>query len=316
MSRLCDERPWARFSSSPAPYNGASTVLSLVVLAAGRGTRYGGSKQTSAVGPAGEWLLDYALFDAWRAGFSRAVLVVRPGAEAEFEDLRSRTRPRLDVRIVAQVTGLIPPEMECGPRQVPWGTAHAVLAARGAVDAAPFAVVNADDFYGREAYRRAAASAERARTEGTGTLVAMQLNRTLSPNGPVTRALCQVAGSRVVGLTEQTGLEQRDGRIVSASGAEVDPHALVSMNCWVLPGHVLEPLADCFRQFADLQESEGKEFLLPTAIAGLIADGRLLVEITEAPGPWFGLTHGADRPIVVGALRRLTDQGVYPSPLW
>ncbi len=288
----------------------------LVVLAAGRGTRFGGPKQVSAVGPAGEWLLDYALFDARRAGFSRAVLVVRPGTESTFDALRSRAGPHIDVTVVPQVTGLMPPDLESGPREVPWGTAHAVLSARHGLHDEPFAVVNADDFYGREAYVLASAALERARTTGAATLVAMRLSVTLSAHGAVTRALCRVAGSLLIGLEETRGLERRRGVVVSAAGTEVDPDTLVSMNCWVLPTAVLPHLSDGFREFLRRPDAGAREFLLPAAVSDLIATGRLSVEVAEAPGPWFGLTHAADREVVIDALRTLTEQGVYPSPLW
>lgn len=290
-------------------------MSSLIVLAAGRGTRFGGSKQTSAVGPAGEWLLDFALFDAWRAGFTSAALVVRPGSESDFEAVCERASGRLAVRLVPQLTGLIPPELERAPRQAPWGTGHAILAARELVDAGPFAVVNADDFYGAEAYRRAFAAVARADEADVATVVAMRLGRTLSAHGPVTRAVCEVDDGHVVRLEEVRGLERRNEQVVSAAG-RIDSDALVSMNCWVLPARVMALLSSAFARFIELPGSATKEFLLPEAIEGMVTDGQLTLEITEAPGPWFGLTHAADREVVVEALRKLTEAGVYRSPLW
>lgn len=290
-------------------------MSSLIVLAAGRGTRFGGSKQTSAVGPAGEWLLDFALFDACRAGFTSAVLVVRPGSESDFEPVRERSSGRLAVRIVPQLTGLMPSDVERRPRTAPWGTGHAILAARERVDTGPFAVVNADDFYGAEAYRRAFAAVARADQADIATVVAMRLGRTLSAHGPVTRAVCQVEGGHVVRLEEVRGLARQDGQVVSAAGP-IDSDALVSMNCWVLPARVMALLSSAFARFIELPASATKEFLLPEAVAGMVAEGQLTLEIAEAPGPWFGLTHAADRAVVVEALRQLTEAGVYRSPLW
>jgi len=291
-------------------------VSTIVVLAAGRGTRFGGSKQTSPVGPAGEWLLEYALYDAWRAGFTSAVVVVRPGAEVEFASLSGRVRERLTVRVVPQTTGLIPIAQECAPRPAPWGTAHAVLAARRVAEPGPVAVVNADDFYGEAAYRKAAAATHSAGATGTVTIVGMRLAQTLSPHGPVTRAICELDGDRFLRLEEVRGLEERDGRVVSAAGVPADPRALVSMNCWVLPEHLMGLLESAFRRFAEEPDAEGTELLLPSVIGDLATRGLLSVEVAEAPGPWFGLTHAADRPLVVDALRKLTREGVYPSPLW
>jgi len=291
-------------------------VPSLVILAAGRGTRFGGSKQTSAVGPSGEWLVDYALFDGWRAGFSSAVLVVRPGAEREFDSLRARAGRHVDVRVAPQRTGLLPADIEGAPRRVPWGTAHAVLAARSAIDDGPFAVVNADDFYGEDAYRRAAAALEYARTDGVATIVARRLADTLSIHGPVTRAICQGESGRVVRLEEVRGLERRGVRIVSADGAPVSPDALVSMNCWVLPDRAMDLLAGGLARFTARPDFESCEFLLPAAIADCVTEGTLTVRVDEASGPWFGLTHAADRSRVEAELGDLTNRGLYPSPLW
>jgi hypothetical protein len=291
-------------------------MLSLVVLAAGRSTRFGTSKQTSVVGPAGEWLLDYALFDARRAGFTAAVIVVRPGAEAAFDALRARVPVDFTVRVVPQRTGLLPAAREEAPRAAPWGTAHAVLAARRAVEGLPFAVVNADDYYGPRAYELAGAAVRRAGEDGVATLIAMRLGQTLSQHGPVTRAVCRLRDSRVVGLEEIRGIERHAGRIVSATGLDMDADVLVSMNGWALPQRVMTRLAARFVTFAAEPGAHEREFLLPAAVAELIASGQLVVEAAEAPGPWFGLTHAGDRPAVVENLRRLTDEGVYPSPLW
>jgi len=286
----------------------------LLVLAAGRATRFGGSKQTTPVGPSGEWLLDYALFDARRAGFGRAVLVVRPGSEEA--SFRSRLPTGLDVSIVPQLTGLAAPDVESAPRPVPWGTAHAVLAARHAVGASPFAVVNADDFYGNVAYRLAADGADVAADQGLATLVTMRLGATLSPHGAVTRALCRLHGDRVVGLEETRGIERLAGGVPSADGVELDPEAPVSMNCWMLPSSIFGHLASRFRGFLSRPDAGSREFLLPAVVSELVASGLLAVASVTAPGPWYGLTHAADLSLVRAGLRQLTDDGVYPSPLW
>lgn len=288
----------------------------LLALAAGRGTRFGGSKQTAPVGPSGEWLLDYALFDARRAGFARAVLVVRPGSEESWGTFRSNLPAGFDVTLVPQVTGLIDLDVESAPRAVPWGTAHAVLAARDAVGASPFAVVNADDFYGSTAYQLAADRASTAVDDGLATLVSMRLGATLSPHGAVTRALCRLSGDRVIGLDETRGIERLPGGAPSADGVELDPDAPVSMNFWLLPPSVFEHLAGRFRTFVRRPDAGSREFLLPSVIAALIESGELTVASVTAPGPWHGLTHAADMPLVQAGLRELTEAGVYRSPLW
>jgi choline kinase len=177
---------------------------SLVVLAAGLGSRYGGSKQTAGVGPSGEWLLDYAIFDACRAGFDDVVLIVRPDSAELFAPVVARWRHTVPVRLIEQRLDDLPSGRAAGARTKPWGTGQAVLAARHAIEA-PFAVVNADDFYGRRAYELASeALADAAR--GEATIVGMPLAVTLSPHGPVTRAICDVRDGRVVRVTETKGV--------------------------------------------------------------------------------------------------------------
>lgn len=277
----------------------------LVILAAGRSTRFGSPKQTTPVGPSGQWLCEYALADARRAGFDRAVVVVRAGTEPEYTARLVRPGSGITVQIVPQRTGLVPPGVEDAPRPAPWGTAHAVLAARPITGDAPLAVVNADDFYGADAYARAAGAIVRARETGEATIVAMRLADTLSPHGPVTRAVCRIVGDRVVGLEEVPGLERREGRIGPEGGDELSGDTLVSMNCWVLPGRVMAELADRFVTFARQPEASTREFLLPAVLSDLAGEGRLIIQIVAAPGPWFGLTHAADRAWVEAGLARL-----------
>lgn len=288
----------------------------LVVMAAGAGSRFGGPKQTTPVGPHGEWLLEYAVFDAVRAGFDRVVFVIRDELEAEFRALISRIGSVAGVDLVSQRLADLPAGFSHGDRTKPWGTGHAVLTARRLVTT-PFAIMNADDFYGAEAYRQGAEACDAAVREGAASVIAMRLDRTLSPYGPVKRGWCQVRDGRVTRLEEVMGIERR-GAGLEASGQHAsvsfDGSELMSMNFWVFPPSIFALLGGKFETFlrSHAGEHDG-EFLLPEVINELIAEGRLEVRAKEAPGPWFGLTYREDTPEVTAGLAALTEQGVYPG---
>jgi UTP-glucose-1-phosphate uridylyltransferase len=213
----------------------------------------------------------------------------------------------------------VPAGFKVGGRQKPWGTGQAVLAVRDVVRT-PFAIMNADDFYGAEAYQRGAKAADLAASAGVASVIAMRLDRTLSPFGPVKRGWCQTRGDRVTRLEEVMGISRQDDRLVAAgrhAGVMFDGSELVSMNFWVFPPAVFTQLAARFETF--LSEHGGKadaEFLLPEVVNELIADGQLEVRASEAPGPWFGLTYQEDKAEVMTGLVELSSQGVYPGSLW
>jgi NDP-sugar pyrophosphorylase family protein len=292
-------------------------MRSLVVLAAGLGSRFGGSKQTAGVGPSGEWLLDYSIFDARRAGFDDVVLVIKPGSQEHFAAVIDRWRHRIDVRLVEQRPDDVPAWFPApGERTKPWGTVHALLAARDAVTS-PFAMINADDFYGRDAYVLAARAAEglpglRTRdSKGHAVIVGMRLQATLSDHGAVTRGVCEAdARGLVTNITERAGLAQPLAAPLTGSEA-------VSMNFWVFEPEVFAELARIFDAFLRRSGADPKaESLLPEAVNDLARAGRLSVWLETAPGPWFGLTHQRDREETAEGLRRLTEADVYPTPLW
>lgn len=292
-------------------------MKTLLIMAAGAGSRFGGPKQLEAVGPHGERLFEYALFDARRSGFDRVVLVIREELRAAFGEVLAQLPVRLEIRLAAQRLDDVPLGYQSGGRTKPWGTTHAVLAARHDI-AGPFAVANADDFYGPGTYERAAAVM--AGPETQTTIVAMRLDHTLSAQGSVTRGICEVSGQSVTRIEEVRELMARQGTItgrrrtgwVTFGGGE-----LTSMNAWVFPHAMLHAFDGRFRTFLEAnQGSDSGEAMLPETVNDLIADAGLPVGIVETPGPWFGLTHAADRPLVEQGLRSLTSQGVYPGPLW
>lgn len=273
-------------------------------MAAGRGSRFGGPKQLEAVGPSGETLIDYVLFDACRAGFESATLVVRDELAAAIEPIAARHRRRMRVGLACQ------PFAPDDPR----GTVPAVLAARDGIDG-PFAALNADDFYGAGAYRHAAAFlADRPGPPDLQGVVALPLGNTLPAQGSVVRAVCGTRGDLLAALDEVRGIERRDDGIAAGArrftGAE-----RVSMNFWAFqPGMLLELAREleAFRRDHDSRH----ELLLPVVVHSLVTAGRIQVRVLDAPGPWLGLTHASDLPAVRDALARAAARGDYPTPLW
>jgi UTP-glucose-1-phosphate uridylyltransferase len=288
-------------------------------MAAGAGSRFGGPKQTTPVGPNGEWLLEYAMHDAIRAGFDRAVFIIRDELEPEFHDLRRRIGDRIRVELVSQRLDDLPPGFSAGAREKPWGTGQAVLTVRTLV-ATPFAIMNADDFYGRGAYEEGARACDQSARDGSATLVAMRLDRTLSSHGPVKRGWCQTRDGKVVRLEEVMGIEKKDGRFEAQgahAGVTFDGSELVSMNFWVFAPSIFGLLDEKFSRFLEQHATDpAAEFLLPEVVNELIAEQRLVVRASEAPGPWFGLTYREDLPEAAAGLAALHAKGVYPGHLW
>jgi hypothetical protein len=304
----------------------------LVILAAGRGSRYGGRKQVAAVGPGGLTLPDYAAFDAWRAGFAKVVFVVGPGEEEAMRDaVGGRVASRLPVAYACQRLDDVPAEAAevaevaevAAARSKPWGTAHAVLAAEGSV-AGSFAVVNADDFYGAESFAVLARFLRR-RPRGREPVFAMvgfTVRQTLPPEGAVSRALCRRDdGGRLLRIVEIAALT-RDGdggRYIGDDGSPrtVDGDELVSMNMW---GFGPEIFAQLRRRFGELLragalDAEG-EFLLPAMIGELIEGDQARVEVLPCDGSWCGLTVAGDRDRVAAVLAARIAAGEYPRDLW
>lgn len=283
--------------------------LTLVVMAAGIGSRFGGTKQIAPVGPAGEAIVDYTIHDARRAGFERVVVIVR----SEIEDMVAS-------HLRAQHGDAFEPILVCqdqhGPqRDKPWGTGHAVAAAASEVSG-PFAVVNADDFYGRQAYTTLA-DALRSDTEDLH-LVGYELAQTLSPSGSVSRGVCDVAEGYLVDITEHLRIERdgTTGRIVSLDhDLELAETTTVSMNLWGLRPWALEPLVDGFESFVDAHVDDPKaEYQLPTIIRAQLDESRR-ASVLPTGSRWFGVTYPDDLAQVQTEVQELVTGGVYPSPL-
>ncbi len=293
----------------------------LLVLAAGMGSRYGGLKQMDPVGPTGETLLDYSVYDAVRAGFSRVVFVIRRDFEEEFrEKVGSRFEDRVDVGYVFQQLNDLPEGFDVPDgREKPWGTGHAVWCARSAVDSA-FLAINADDFYGSGAIAGVGSFLANEDLNNTRYCMAgYRLASTLSPSGHVARGVCEVSGqNELVHIREFTRIESTPLEIVNQEdGTRFNGDELVSMNCWGFTPAVFAGLEDLFSTFLTKHgAAEKSEFYISEAIANLIQAGKAGVSVLPVTSQWFGVTYREDRPLVVEALAGLVASGQYPSPLW
>ena len=298
--------------------------LTLVVLAAGIGSRYGGLKQIEAVGPAGEIVIEYSVFDALRAGFDRVVCVIRRDIEADFRAIvAARFERHVRVDYVYQDLQDLPAGVRTAPeRRKPWGTAHAVRACRDAVRE-PFAVINADDFYGRCSYASLAGFLNGvAVTDSRYGMVAFTLCNTLSEHGHVARGVCEVDGSGMLRrVVERTRIERTADGIVFTEGTgtrhPLTGNECVSMNMWGLTPALFPALEREFRGFIAHAGLDPKaECYLPAVIDTLVGEGAATVRVLESPEAWFGVTYPQDKGVVVQGIRRLVDAGAYPGRLW
>ena len=302
----------------------------LVILAAGMGSRFGGLKQVEPVGPAGELIIEYSIFDALRAGFDRLVLVIRKDIEADFRaTIGRRLEKRLDVQYVFQELdalplGISPSGGRVPPgRTKPWGTGHAVLVARDAVRR-PFAVINADDFYGASGYAALAGHFARptAAAQPGYALVGYPLRQTLSEFGTVSRGLCATdAAGRLQHITEITKIEKSGtgAKYTDAAGAarQLTGGEIVSMNFWGFTPAVFAQLERLFTDFLARSGGDAKaEFYLPTAISTLNERQEADVALLQSSDSWFGITYREDLASSRAALAALVAQGRYPAPLW
>lgn len=299
--------------------------LTLVVMAAGVGSRYGGPKQLEPIGPGGETFSHYSVYDALQAGFDRVVFVLSREVEKAFKSrVGERIARHCPVDYVVQRLEDLPPGFSVPPgRKKPWGTAHAVLSCKEKVSG-PFAVVNADDFYGKGAFQLVA---DFLRETEPGSLeiclVGYRVENTLSPHGPVTRGVCQVDGSGyLVRIEERRGVERRDGRIgfpgEGGRWVELPPGTLVSMNMWGFPPGIFPELEARFPRF--LREHAGDintaEFLLPEVVGELVREGMARARVLPTDERWFGVTYREDLPDARASIADLIEQGVYPARFW
>lgn len=296
----------------------------LLILAAGIGSRYGGLKQTDGVGPSGEAILDYSIYDALKAGFGKVVFVIRRDIEEDMEEIFfSKWRDKIEVDYVFQEIddlpgGHEPPE----GREKPWGTGHAIWVAKDKIRE-PFAVINADDFYGRQSYELAAGFLSDLDNllHSRYALIGYILKNTLSDHGHVSRAECFVSEKNLL-----TGIKERLKIHKTPSGPEyeenggkisIDEDTVVSMNMWCFMPSLFQYLEEDLLEFLDKNPNEMKaEFLLPDVIDRLIKSGTVEIPVLKTGEKWFGMTYREDKPEVEKKLAALVESGSYPSPIW
>ncbi len=299
----------------------------LVIMAAGIGSRYGGNKQTDGVGPHGEILMEYGVYDAVRAGFDKVVFIIKPEMQELMERLCGNMASRLhtaDGRPVkvcyAYQDNSSLPEWYAPPagRTKPFGTAHAVLCTRQLVQE-PFCVINADDFYGADAYRTMYAALQTVPAQGAAAMVGYLLKNTVTAHGTVSRGVCRAEDGCLREIHETLKIALLpDGTIRDEdTGAVLAPDTVVSMNFWGFTPWIYQALEDYFRQFlrSEAGQSVKAECLLPTMVGDMLAQGKLTVSVLKSADRWFGMTYQEDRARVAQALSKLHEAGAYPAEL-
>ena len=296
----------------------------LLILAAGMGSRYGGLKQIDPMGPSGETILDYSVFDAARAGFGRVVFVIRPDFEEAFrERVVARFVDRIETALVFQSLEMLPPGFAIPPgREKPWGTTHAVLSARGAI-AAPFAMINADDFYGRDSFAVLGRRLATLSAESTAyAMVGFTLAGTLSAHGTVARGVCRTdERGFLADIQELSGVGRSVGGAIRGAGSagpvDLTGAEPVSMHLWGFTPRVFPQLEQIFRGFLGTHGSElSSECYIPTSVGALVQAGQATCEVLPTTATWFGATYAADKAAVQASLRALVAAGEYPVSLW
>ena len=301
----------------------------LVVMAAGMGSRYGGLKQIDPVGSQGEAILDYSLFDAYEAGFRTAVIIIKEAIKADFMDTVGKRLEKcpLEIRYAYQELYKLPEGYSVPADRVkPWGTSQCLLCAQAEIDGAPFAVINADDYYGKDAFKviyEYLCNAKQSEVLDC-CMVGYLLHNTVTENGSVARGVCKADEKGYLAqIDERTRIEKREGGIYFTEDGEtwefLADDTIVSMNMWGLTGNFLKQVEKQFPDFLDTQVPGNPlkaEFLLPRSVDTLLKEGKLTVKVLTSVDKWYGVTYAADKPVVVAALAELTKAGKYPDGLW
>ena len=296
----------------------------LFILAAGMGSRYGGLKQLDGLGPSGETIMDYSVYDALRAGFGKIVFVIRHDFEEEFRrKIISRYEGHVPVEVVFQELDALPAGHSVPEgRTKPWGTGHAVLMGKDVINE-PFGVINADDYYGADGFRVLADFLRSVEGErGRWCMVGFNICNTLSENGGVSRGYCRVdADGMLTSVTECHGIERRDGKLIrtdeEGNAVPFPEDASVSMNMWGFTPDYFEYSEKAFLEFLAAHGNELKsEFYIPTVVNDLIQAGEVSLKVEPTTSRWFGVTYAADRDATVAEFKKLVDEGLYPTPLF
>ena len=300
----------------------------LVIMAAGMGSRYGGLKQIDPVDNEGHIIMDFSMFDAKKAGFEKVIFIIKKENEQDFrEAIGDRVAENMEVSYAFQELTNIPEGYEVPEGRVkPWGTAHAVYSAIDQVDG-PFAVINADDYYGREAFQLIYdfLSTHEDDDKYRYTMVGYEVGKTVTDNGYVSRGVCEIdENSNLVKVVERTHIEKRDGSIAfteddGATWTAVPADTTVSMNMWGFSNSILKEIKEGFPTFLDegLKSNPMKcEYFLPAVVSNLLAEDRATVEVLKSRDKWYGITYKEDKPVIMAALQKMKEEGFYPEHLW
>ena len=294
--------------------------MTLLLMAAGSGSRYGKLKQFDDLGPSGEFLMEFSIFDALQKGFEHIVVITKKENQAFLKKhLSERLDNSIKLDVLVQRIDDIPETSSFyGERKKPWGTAHAVWTARTVIKT-PFVIINADDYYGQNAFRGAAEFIKTQKNKDVFGLIGYQLKDTLSDFGAVSRGVCTVENKRLQTIVERTKISKGNNGVIKDedSGEILDANATVSMNFWICTPKIFEYTKRYFASFLDQVENHEKnEIYLPFVAQEMMENGSISVEVINADSDWFGVTYYKDKDIAVKTLNRLVEAGKYPSPLW
>ena len=290
--------------------------ITLLIMAAGMGSRYGGLKQLDAIGPSGETIIDYSVYDAIKAGFTKVVFIIRKDFEQEFKlKITDKYEGQIQVEFAFQDLNDLPDEFTCPEgREKPWGTGHAILSARDIINE-PFVAINGDDFYGRESFKVVADYYRKG--ANSFSMVAFKLDKTLSSFGGVTRGLCTVNDEKLNTVIETADLQKTDYGVSSNRDIELDGSEPVSMNVWGFTPILFKYLEEKFVEFLSENGTEMKsEYLIPSVVNELIQSGQETVHVLRSGATWFGVTYKEDKPYVEGEIEKLVNKGEYPGKLF
>ena len=293
--------------------------MTLLLMAAGSGSRYGKLKQFDDLGPADEFLMEFSIFDALKNNFNHIVVITKAANKSFLESHLSNLLPsdvKLDV-LVQEINDIPEGVYLDTKREKPWGTAHAVWTARHVIKGC-FVIINADDYYGQNAFEGAANFIKNNRSDNTFALVAYNLKNTLSKFGSVSRGVCEVENNLLKSIIERTQISEKGSQIIDEdSGVTLDPNAAVSMNFWICNTSIFKYIETYFSTFLkDSNNLEKSEIYLPFVTQEMMENGHISVKVIEAQSEWFGVTYYDDKDIAVQTLSELTQKGAYPTPLW
>lgn len=292
--------------------------MTLLLMAAGRGSRYGKLKQFDALGPGAEFLMEFSIYDALENGFQHIVVITQEANVDFLEDYLSERLPNtIKLDVLAQRIDDLPEGLKyTGERPKPWGTAHAVWTARDVIKN-PFVVINADDYYGKEAFKYAAEFMRELKASERMGLVGYKLDDTLSKYGSVSRGVCKRDGKVLISVEERTQLSRKNGKVVDAeSGMEFTGSELASMNFWICTPDIFPAIKHAIQEFFEKGDLSSGEVYLPFVIQEMLQTKQTEVEVIPANSLWFGVTYADDKEKAVHQLSSMTENGLYSSPLW